>query len=358
MASKSKILWVNAPLFNKNQGVFKYSEVIINLINSRLDGNVQELFWTGKKGVYRHLWEFLILPFIVLLKSFSFNKIVLYQESIIYLLLFSIFFKDRVVVIHHFPDMKTTGTLVSRIKVMYLKFNFMLLKLPLNYKVLVPTISTKNDLLNNSTVHERDVFVIPNLFDFSITPVERSGRVDDEHAFVKILNVGSDEPRKSLKTIVKALSELNNQCDKNFIFVRAGKIVDKKSHESTLQLAREKNVKLKYFDEPSDSELKKLYLDCDIYVSASEHEGFGRTVIEAQLASLPVVATAIPAHEEVLQGSASLFSVGNHKQLTQCVLKILDTGFKRNLIKKGKVNSSRYLPINSENVIKKVFFDG
>ncbi|MEZ5530389.1 MAG: glycosyltransferase [Porticoccaceae bacterium] len=49
----------------------------------------------------------------------------------------------------------------------------------------------------------------------------------------------------------------------------------------------------------------------DLFVSASEIEGFGLSVLEALVADLPVVCSRIPAHQEVLGESASYFEVGD-----------------------------------------------
>jgi glycosyltransferase involved in cell wall biosynthesis len=56
----------------------------------------------------------------------------------------------------------------------------------------------------------------------------------------------------------------------------------------------------------SDSQLRSAFLGAGVYVSASEHEGFGVPILEAMAAGLPVVAYAAAAIPETMGGAGVL----------------------------------------------------
>ena len=55
----------------------------------------------------------------------------------------------------------------------------------------------------------------------------------------------------------------------------------------------------------SDEDLPRWYRTAAAYVTMSEHEAFGLTLIEAAAAGAPVVASDIPAHREVRELGAT-----------------------------------------------------
>ena len=70
----------------------------------------------------------------------------------------------------------------------------------------------------------------------------------------------------------------------------------------------------------SQSKLSALYQAAAVYVSMSEHEGFGIPLVESMLHDLPVVAYASSAVTEVVEGAGVLI---RHKQLHEWAL-VLD----------------------------------
>jgi glycosyltransferase involved in cell wall biosynthesis len=53
---------------------------------------------------------------------------------------------------------------------------------------------------------------------------------------------------------------------------------------------------------PGDADVGSYLQDATIYVQPSTYEGFGLTLVEAMSHALPMVATRLPAFEEILRG--------------------------------------------------------
>jgi glycosyltransferase involved in cell wall biosynthesis len=78
-----------------------------------------------------------------------------------------------------------------------------------------------------------------------------------------------------------------------------------------------------YLGPVSDRELARLYVTADVYVTPSEHEGFGLTTLEALAAGCPVVAADLPVHREVAGDAALYFAPGDSSSLADALEKVL-----------------------------------
>jgi alpha-1,3-mannosyltransferase len=63
---------------------------------------------------------------------------------------------------------------------------------------------------------------------------------------------------------------------------------------------------VRYIEAPNEAALAKLVEDAGVYVTASEYEGFGLTIIEAMSAGLPVIARDISPINKFVAGGAGL----------------------------------------------------
>jgi len=91
-------------------------------------------------------------------------------------------------------------------------------------------------------------------------------------------------------------------------------------HHLAIKLKVEKNVKFQGYV-ASHQEVLALLKSSKIYVSASELEGFGITVIEAMASHLPLVLSPIPPFQEITKKQAIFFK--DSKELAQKVLTLL-----------------------------------
>lgn len=109
-----------------------------------------------------------------------------------------------------------------------------------------------------------------------------------------ILSVGRLEKYKQIDRIIQALPELPEHVQ--VVIIGAGP-----EGEQLKSLARDLNVfeRVRFLGRVPQAELLSWYRSAHAYVSMSQHEAFGITVLEAAVAGTPVIASAIPAHQEV-----------------------------------------------------------
>ncbi len=99
----------------------------------------------------------------------------------------------------------------------------------------------------------------------------------------------------------------------------------------------------------ADEEVAVLYRHAYCYISASEDEGFGIPLIEAQYSGVPVICSDIPIYREVCNNSAMLSAL-DLKTFQDNIKYIINNAEVRNkLIKTGYKNVKRF----SKDVIKK-----
>ena len=63
----------------------------------------------------------------------------------------------------------------------------------------------------------------------------------------------------------------------------------------------------------NDFELEKFYKKANLFVSLSEHEGFGLTLLEAMKFGCPVVCSDIPVFREIYNNSMYLRKTKKYK---------------------------------------------
>jgi glycosyltransferase involved in cell wall biosynthesis len=156
--------------------------------------------------------------------------------------------------------------------------------------------STKKDLLHFIDVDPRKVRVIYSGIDHELfkprDKLEARRRLGLPLDRPIILNVGSEEPRKNIPTLIKAFGILVKDVP-NAVLIRVGSptnTIEKLIHGQGLE---GKIIYLK----PNDEDLSLLYTASDVFVFPSYYEGLGLPLLEAMASGCPVVAgnrSAIP----------------------------------------------------------------
>jgi len=121
-----------------------------------------------------------------------------------------------------------------------------------------------------------------------------------------ILGVGTLEPRKNLKTLLRAYTRLPSRLQSKFQLVLAGKPgwgTAELRRYLDIHPQRSQFVLTGYVD---DEDLRALYASASMFVFPSFYEGFGLPVLEALASGCPVIASSAAALKEVA-GPAAIF---------------------------------------------------
>jgi len=119
-------------------------------------------------------------------------------------------------------------------------------------------------------------------------------------------------PVKNVEGVLRAVSQ-----DKNF-FVN---IVGGGDDSKLKKLAKELNIedRMKFWGMLSNKKAREVLRNSDVFVLNSFHEGMPHALIEALAEGIPVVATRIPAHEEILTDKINgvLVNISDAKDLVE-----------------------------------------
>jgi glycosyltransferase involved in cell wall biosynthesis len=133
-----------------------------------------------------------------------------------------------------------------------------------------------------------------------------------------ILFVGTLQPRKNLKGLLKAYSLLSNKLREQYKLVIAGR----KGWRDTEMSELLKSVTHTWADGPTDAELHDLYLHANLLVLPSIREGFGIPPVEALACHVPVLTSQDPALVEAT-GKAALHVPADPAALAKAIEQLL-----------------------------------
>ncbi|MGD1994102.1 MAG: glycosyltransferase family 4 protein [Anaerolineae bacterium] len=99
-----------------------------------------------------------------------------------------------------------------------------------------------------------------------------------------------------------------------------------------------------FADHVSQSDLVAYFQLADFYVSMSEHEGFGKPLVESMLFDLPVVAFAAGAVPETLGGAGVLFRHKDHEALAELIdLLVVDEALRQRVLARQRERVRRFM---------------
>lgn len=158
----------------------------------------------------------------------------------------------------------------------------------------------------------------------------------DNNSFV-ILCVGEFSARKNQALLIEAFAELS-RIHKNLILVFAGE-GNKLEECKSLVMKYELGGKVKFAGQVDD--VNALYRSCDLLVSASKMEGLPFNIMEALMCGLPVIASDIKGHRDLIQNNKNgfLFEKDNASELVKIADKVISNNELYTYIK-----SNTYLP--------------
>lgn len=144
-----------------------------------------------------------------------------------------------------------------------------------------------------------------------------------------ILFVGSLEPRKNIKTLLKAYANMREGLKKDFPLVIAGGKgwMNSGIPGMVKDLKMEKSVRFAGYVDGAD--IAAVYSGASLFVYPSLYEGFGLPILEALACGAPVITSNTSSMPEVAGAAAVLVTPTDAEELTAAIEGVLEDEGKR-----------------------------
>ncbi|MFH0907072.1 MAG: glycosyltransferase family 4 protein [bacterium] len=216
----------------------------------------------------------------------------------------------------------------------------------------VVSLGIKNKLVAEGLSNKK-IRVIPtpvNLEDFIFCEPEKVKKLRKANKNLKtIINVGRKDASKDYLTLFKAIELVRAKYGK-LAFWQIGANIRLRD-----KIRFDENMILNSFNKIDRKELTNYYHASDIYVSSSNNESFGKVLIEAMSAGLPVVATATTGSKEIItdEENGYLAPIGDSEVLSRKILFLLNNPKKAKEIGKAGRETVKE-KFNQQKIIKKI----
>lgn len=150
-----------------------------------------------------------------------------------------------------------------------------------------------------------------------------------------VLMVSRLTREKNIPLALRAIRSLGDRFRAKLVIVGDGP-----EKEKLEKLARPLGNKVVFVSWQSN--LEPYYSFADVFLNTSNYEGYGRTIVEASLAGLPIVTTDVGcAGEIVLEGeSAVILPVGDEKRLAEAIADCLENPDRLATLRAGAIRVS------------------
>lgn len=206
-------------------------------------------------------------------------------------------------------------------------------------KILVPSFSVRDTLVNEYNIDAQKITVIPN----GVNQKTFASKCVKKSTSHKIVWASRLSEQKGLFYLLDVLRELNKrQVVYECTIVGTGALENDLKKEIK-RLSLEKQVLITGFLEHQN--LNKIYRDSSVFVNTSIYEPFGLVILEAMSSGTPVVSFDVGGISEIVDSNANgvLVPVCRVDQMTDEIAKILnDTAYARSLSKAAIGKASLY----------------
>lgn len=140
-----------------------------------------------------------------------------------------------------------------------------------------------------------------------------------------ILYVGSEDPRKNIRTLINAFASIHQKFPKVRL-VKAGAVHFAAERQNLLDLIGHLGLEKKviFIENLKDEHLPALYKAATVFVLPSFYEGFGLPALEAMACGTPVIASNAASLPEVVGDGGLLFDPNSPQQLADMIGQILE----------------------------------
>lgn len=203
-------------------------------------------------------------------------------------------------------------------------------------RIVVPSSSTRDDLLRSHPAHAAKVEIIPEApafaEDVGVGRAPMNGRYG--------LLVGNMSPNKNPAPIVGALARLADHGHR-IPMLHVGR--DELGLLSAISARHPQIAPITSIAGVDDGTLKAAYANAAFFINSSLHEGFCLPIVEAQSFGAPVIASNRSAVPEVAGDGALLVDPTSVDQIADAIARVwTDAAFAEELGRSGRRNADQY----------------
>ncbi len=230
-------------------------------------------------------------------------------------------------IINHFATGKSTTLPLPLYKIKLEAYKMIVSKLAGNaVKIITPSIATKQEIIDHLGVDSEKIVVTHEGSDLKTSSKEKiiKGRY--------FLYVGNAYPHKNLDFLLSVFSEI----DAKLV------LVGKEDFFYKRLKSKNKLSNIVFFGEATEDELSSLYSNTTALIAPSLMEGFGLPVLEAMSLRIPVIASKIPAFEEVIGNSGVYFDPEDKEDLIQKIKEITNDPMTKERVERAYQRSKEF----------------
>ena len=195
----------------------------------------------------------------------------------------------------------------------------------------------------------RNTAVLPLFVDFSKydKPIDQMTYDLYKNGRTNILFAGRVVPNKKIEDLIKVVFFYKKYVSPLVRLILVGKTSSLPGYyKGLVQLADEfylKPEEILFTGHIPDDEMFALYRASDVFLSLSEHEGFGLPFIESLVFDLPVIAYDCTAVPSTLDGAGILIKNKRPDYIAELIAKVTrDTGFRKKIIMGQQARLKRF----------------
>lgn len=183
-------------------------------------------------------------------------------------------------------------------------------------KIIAISKFTRDEIINTYGIKPDKIVPIYNYFNFGKYD-QIDGRTVNNVSNKYILTVCSGAKHKNHITMLKAFEMFNKKyCEYKFVLVGHLSASASKYYNNMDDEVKKNIVILHHL---SNSDMRIIYQNALMYVSASLYEGLGMPVVEALYFGLPTILSDILIHHEVSLNNATFFNPMLPEELCKCI---------------------------------------
>lgn len=216
-------------------------------------------------------------------------------------------------------------------------------------KIMVPSQSTKKDLIDLLAVSPKKIQVIYEAADERFKVIKAKNRINQiisryfDCRIKYILTVGTLEPRKNLSKLIEAYSLLPHRLQQDYKLVLCGpKGWNNNLFEKTINNLNLKD-KIILTGFVKDADLAYIYNKASVFVYPSLYEGFGLPVLEAMASGTPVIVANNSSLSEISGQAAILVDCQKEEEIAKAIKKVvLNDKLAAKMVLKGQMQAKKY----------------